>query len=186
MSFPEVRDIGLFFEHPEVAAPAGTIVLSLLIQAGEDGRLADNFRLTLTAVRNHRVSFSGSACYEHARFHNFVFRCEFQPSDLVFLQNRFTSKWMDLADLVSAGSVLVLADEDHSDDQEDSDGFLQLLEKHKDDAHPPACAIRWMIVMDDVCNFNLMLQSLPATAARSESGIYDTCGKISISKEKKR
>ena len=165
MTIPEVRDIGLFSQHPEVPSSSGTTVLSLLIQAGSDGRLADNFRLVLTAARNSAMDFDGSACLEHVRFHHYQFRCEFQPADLDFQLNRLSTKWENLEDLVSAGRLLVIAG-DEEDDDTDGQSFLELWAKHRDDGHPPACALRWLVSLDDDLNFVLLLESLPTSASR--------------------
>lgn len=166
MSIPEVRDVSLFHHHPEVPSSSGSVTLSLLVQAGTDGRLADNFRLALTAVRLQAVEFDGSACIEHARFHHYQFRCEFQPGDLEFPLNRLSTKWENLEDLVSAGKILVIADDDSEEHGTDGQSFLELWAKHRNDARAPACSVRWMIVLDDDMNYFLTLQSLPASATR--------------------
>ena len=128
----------------DLQALSGSICphLSLLVQVTDDGRIADNFRVALSATRIHTVRFGGAEIFAHKQFHPFTFTYEIAPAEIQFPVGKTAAGWESLAEMISAGKVLAVRNGPGPD-------FLEVWEKHAGDAARPGAAVRWAAVADD-------------------------------------
>ena len=155
----DFRPAGEFMEDPQAPCGSACPHVSLLVQVTDDGRVADNFRVALSATRIHTARFKGADIFIHKQFHPFSFTYEMAPAEIEFPVGKTAGGWDSLADMVLSGKILAVRIGQGPD-------FLEVWEKHSGDASRPAAAVRWAVVLDDEAGTNLALQGLPADAKR--------------------
>ena len=159
MAPPEVRPYAEFSEEPDHPLGFQGPFLHLLAQVTDTGRVADNFRVAVSSLGSITFHFKGSELFTHAQFGCFDFSYTVRPAGLNFAWNRLATEWVNVNELVSAGMMQSLR-------EDEGDAFLDVWDRHVKDAAHPAAAIRFVVVMNDDFEFDLMLEGLPADAGR--------------------
>ena len=159
------REEAAFSVHPVAEHNLRKPHFNLLAKIGPEAQLVDDFRVALTGPKCVTVEFHGSDFFPHAAMADFTFEYQVDPDDLQFDNNRMSTQWVDLADLVSSGEVAAVTEGQHD--------FATKWGSHCGATNPPAACLRWLIAEEDDDSLALHLQGLPATAdmATSKPGL---------------
>jgi hypothetical protein len=114
--------------------------------------------VAVSSLGSINFHFKGSDLFTHAQFRCFDFSYTVRPAGLSFAWNRLATEWANVSELVSAGMMQSLR-------EDEGDAFLDVWDRHVKDAAHPAAAVRFVEVMNDDFEFDLMLEGRPAADA---------------------
>ena len=132
---------------------------SLLILVNNDGTATDNFHFKLYGDEAVDCQFPSGDIFAHKSLQGFTLSTDSRPEDINLRTNSFSSKWVDIIDLVENGSLQVTS----SSIPDASSHFRDLLKGLKGEPGS-AAAVRWSVLATSTSRMKLIFASLPESA----------------------
>jgi len=135
--------------------------LNFLLQVGNDGLANESFRYTLDG-HPLLADIWGKDIFKSGQFKDVKFRYELDAKEVDFKANSFTTRWMDVIEMLESG-LLTAFNAGNEDDI--SADIRRALEAQKATDNKFGAALRWSIQAKDQENVKIVLQSLPRPAS---------------------
>jgi len=152
----------------ELAVPRdpGALGVEVMAQARINGRIVDHFRVAVGGANILRVNFTTRDIFLSERLPSTPLQYEVWPRDVVLRRNMASSDWLDVNTLLASRDIAVMTAEEAggSTAADSNDALVAALNAAKDKAGHTA-SIRWAVAVGSDGNLQLVLQSLPASAA---------------------
>ena len=107
--------------HPEETS------MGLLLHVNANGQAVEGFRIAV-AGPTITTEFQGRDIFSLEILHNYTFKFEVEPHDVEIRPNSFTSKWLDLDDLLARGLITASA---HGQKDDTASDVRRILENVK-------------------------------------------------------
>jgi len=150
-SFNDVPDVPCGSKYPHVV---------LMVLAGSDGSLADNFRVAMVGRQPIKATFPAASVWAIAELCGFTFCIELSPEDISLPLNSLATPWRDLKALVQSRHGTASPGL-HARDA----SYLHTLEDLGHSSETGYVAVRWAIVVEDDLTLSV---GLPTSAATLE------------------
>ncbi len=133
---------------------------ALLILVNNNGTATDNFHFKLYGDEAVDCQFPSEDIFAHEALQGFTLSTDSRPEDISLRTNSFSSKWIDIIDLIENGSIQVTS----SSLPDANSHFRGLLKSLKGEPGAVA-AIRWSVLATSTSRMKLICAALPDTAA---------------------
>jgi len=158
-----VHPAGAFANEPDVPCSSKYPHVVLMVVAGPDGSLADDFRVALVGRQRLNAAFTSATVSIVPKLGSFTFHIDLPPEDICIPLNRLATLWRDPKALVQSGHATATPGR-HAGDA----SFLHVLEKLGQVGEAGHIAVRWIVVVEDDLTLSVCLQGLPTSAATLE------------------
>ncbi len=135
--------------------------LNFLLQVGNDGLANESFRYTLDG-HPLLADIWGKDIFKSGQFKDVKFRFELDAKELEFKPNSFTTRWMDIIEMLESG---LLSAFNAGNDDDVSTDVRRALEQEKSADNKFGAALRWSIQAKDQHAVKIVLQALPRPAS---------------------
>ncbi len=139
-----------------VPKDAGDMGMELLAQVRQNGRILDNYRITLGGSRILDISVPMAGLIPGAAASPWRLRYQVHPQAIEVRRNMSTTAWINVRDIIAARDAVVLDGETSVP----AEGVLGML-----DATRKAASLRFAVIAGEDMRPRLNLQALPAAAA---------------------
>ncbi len=146
------------FNHAEVRDP-GNIGVELMVQARNNGRLVDHFRVAVGGREMLTVETNLSRVFRHNNLNNYRLRFQYWPRDISIRRNATTSAWKGVYEMLAERNAVVLREDGTTVPRDDILDAIRAIENPEE----KAAAIRWAVTVDDNRTMKLDLVTLPAS-----------------------
>jgi ribosomal protein S27AE len=133
----------------------------MLLQITNAGVIEGPYRFVVCGSK-FSLEIPADILFEEYGFHKYIFRLEFQASDILLQQNSLTSEWTDIRDLVNSKYIHVKKKEKECSNCASREFLAQLQERQK--RHPEiGLSLRWALLITPSEQLHLALQFLPVS-----------------------
>jgi hypothetical protein len=144
----------------------GDLGMEVMAQARSSGRIIDNFRVVIGGSRILQAEFTTNINFSGDLIPSTALDLQKRPADILIRRNLTTSEWFDAVGLLRSRELI--AGRDESEDEDQNDDLLTLIDALQDPASAQA-ALRWAVVVGEDQRPQLQLQALPASASTLNS-----------------